>query len=489
MMPFYYRLRNGVRFEKDHDNSCLVVSETPLSVIRAHEQVIQVLKLCDGKGTPKQIAMETRLNDEQRIFNICDYFARKGVLEIEPAHSADYYPSVTVIIPTKDRKHELVECLESVFSQDYPRSRTEVIVIDDGSEDGTSDIVAGFPAKLLSHRKSRGQSHCRNLGASEANGEILAFLDSDCVADKAWLKELTLYFQWEGIGAVGGYVGAYFTDSSLDRYEEVCSPLNMGKRFLYGDREDSTFYVPTCNLLVQKRVFLSTGGFEEQMDVGEDVDFCWRLRKQGYRLLYAPYGTVRHRHRNSLLRFLARRADYGTSEAILYNLHPEKKKTFQIPPMAAMSYLLVAACMMLPLPWLLVTVPAPVLLEATRKWLRLRRRKVAVSPVKISFSVVRGHFSFCYFISFHLLRYYLIPLLLSGLLFHPLLVFGICTIALTSTVDYAIKKPRISSYPVFLFYYLLEHCAYQIGVLSGCLKKRSFRSYRPFFFFQSRKSA
>jgi len=83
------------------------------------------------------------------------------------------------------------------------------------------------------------------------------------------------------------------------------------------------------------------------MHVGEDVDFCWRMRDAGDDLLYVPAGTVRHKHRNRLGRFLRRRADYGTSEATLCRLHPRKKKVFQVPPLAVLRFLALCCAILL----------------------------------------------------------------------------------------------------------------------------------------------
>lgn len=479
MVPFCYRLRKEIRFEK-RINSYIVISEIPLNVVRVSERAVQILKLCDGTRTPGEIADETHMMEEEQVFKICEYFNKKGVLEIGPAQSGDCLPSVTVIIPTKDRQSDIAECLESVFSQTYPRHKMEVIVIDDGSKDGTGDIAGMFPCKLLSHRKSRGQSYCRNLGAGKANGEILAFLDSDCVAGTTWLKEIAAYFRWDSVGAVGGFVEGHYMESPLDRYEKVCSPLNMGKRVLYDTEAESTFYVPSCNILVRRKAFLETGGFNDNMDLGEDVDFCWRLRKRGYTLLYVPEGSVDHKHRNSLPMFLKRRADYGTSEAILYNLDLEKKKRFHIPPLAAATYLLMATGAVFFSLWPLLLSLMSISLDVIKKMSHLKALRIKIKPRHTIFSVIRSHFSFAYFISFHILRYYFILLLLCGLFYPPLWLFCAVTLIITSAVDYTTKRPGLS-YPLFLFYYLLEHSAYQIGVFTGCIRRRSFRSYHPYF--------
>lgn len=440
---------------------------------------MEILQLCDGVKTLQQIAVGTPTTEEQ-AFRVCEYFNRKAVLEKEPSHGGGYFPSVTVIIPTKDRRDELLECIESIFSQDYPKHKVELIVIDDGSHDGTRDLVSMFPCKLLSHVKSRGQSYCRNVGAEEAQGEILAFLDSDCVAESSWLKELVTYFQWEKIGAVGGYVDGYFNDSALDRYEKVFSPLNMGMYIQCGTNNGSTFYTPTCNMLVRRKAFVEAGGIQESMHVGEDVDFCWRIRKKGYYALYVPRGVVKHKHRNHTVKMLKRRADYGTSEATLYGMHPEKKKTFQVPLLATSSFLaLIIALMSLSITPLLVAVGC-FIFETVMKLMRISKMNLNMPLWRILFSVVRSYFSFYYFASFHVIRYYMVLLLFLGFGFHPLWLLCLLMLVLSASVDYHLRQPQLN-FLSFLCYYALDHMSYQLGVLIGCVRAKTFRSYIPRF--------
>ena len=93
-------------------------------------------------------------------------------------------------------------------------------------------------------------------------------------------------------------------------------------------------------------------------------------------------------------------------------------------------------------------------------------------------SVARTYLSFFSIVSFHAVRYYFVPLLLLGCVFHTLWLLALFLLFLSSAVDYLTKRPFLA-YPVFLFYYLLEHVFYQTGVFVGCVKARTFGSYRP----------
>jgi hypothetical protein len=118
------------------------------------------------------------------------------------------------------------------------------------------------------------------------------------------------------------------------------------------------------------------------------------------------------------------------------------------------------------------------LFEAATKTLRITRTGVHVAGWKIVFSIVRTYFSLFYFVSFHVVRYYLIFLLPLGVLFPPLWLLCLFMLILSALVDYTAKRPRLI-FPLFLFYYFLDHLSYQAGVLVGCVRAGTFRSYRP----------
>lgn len=476
MIPILYKLRQSVRFE-DRGDFFTVVSEVPLNVVRASRRAVQILKLSDGARTLRQIASEVGIAEEMRVFDICEYFNRKAVLETCITPNPGYFPFVSVVIPTRDRGKELVECLESVYAQDYPADRIEIIVVDDGSVDETRKLAGGFPCKLLSNPSSRGQSFCRNLGAQEATAEIIALIDDDCVAGPTWLRDLAVYLQWDDLGAVGGYVDGYAPRSSLERYEQAFSRLNLGKYILTGSGDSSTFYIPTCNMLVRKSVFTELNGIRDSMHVGEDVDFCWRLRDTGRRILYTPSGTVMHKHRNTLPTMLGRRADYGKSEAALWRLHPEKVKTIRMSPLATVAFLAACCAVALLKAVPLVVTAACFLAETALKTLRLHRKHVRISCGTVCFSVLRMYISYSYALAFHLSRYYLLLFFILGFGLSSFWWLGFFFLMLSAAVDYSVKPPRLL-FPVFLFYYLLDHISYQAGVLAGCLRARSVGPFR-----------
>jgi mycofactocin system glycosyltransferase len=464
-----------------------VVSPSPLYVVDVNAAAARLLQRTRGGATVSELAVAFRVSEE-RILYLCERFRRRGVLDVERVAAvpdstvpdSTGLPSVTVIVPTRDRAGSLDQCLQALGGLDYPRDLLEVIVVDDGSVDpaAVAAVAARHRARLLKNDRNRGPSHSRNRAADAAAGHIVALIDSDCVASPGWLRELVPYFAWERLGAVGGRTVGYFAESSLDRYEEVASPLDMGTRLRVEADGADGFYLPTCNLLVRRTVFAELQGLREDLRVGEDVDFCWRLRARGYHLVYAPEGVVRHKHRDRLSAMLRRRAAYGTSEAVLYRLHPDKRKRFPSAPAPLASVILLAYATLRLQPRLLPALLIPPFGDGVRRLARLRRDGVAVTGAQVWPAVLRTHLGMLYFAYFHLQRYYLLPLALAGTVAPGAWALAASAVVYAAAVDYSVKRPRLG-FATYLAYYAAEHLAYQTGVIAGCLREGTFRSYLP----------
>ena len=333
-----------------------------------------------------------------------------------------------------------------------------------------------YDVKLVELERNRGQSAARNVGVAEAKGEIVAFVDSDCVADPGWLQELAPYFEDSRNALVGGYVASFYRESALDRYEEAESPLNMGESLVIGAGEESDFYVPTCNMLVRRDAYLQVGGLSEDLRVGEDVDFCWKLKEEGFRLVYVPKGRVRHKHRNRLGDTFKRRFDYGTSEPVLIPRHEAISKRYPWQSACMSVFFLCALGLLLGQP---VFAPAAALVflwdVASKKTLYEKRIGIDLTFGTIFSATMDRYFELLYYLSAHMVRYYLVVMIPLALLFTPIIPVVVAIVAIASITEFFTKKSRLSL-PAFLILYLLEQAAYQTGVFWGCLRQRSFRN-------------
>jgi mycofactocin system glycosyltransferase len=385
---------------------------------------------------------------------------------------------VTIIGPAHGRPAATRACIESLLVLDYPAERTEIIVVDDATEPPLA--LGDLPVRLLRQNRNIGQSAARNLAALQARGELLAFIDNDCVAKPGWLRTLVPYLSEPTVGVVGGRVVAPSLTGSVSAFEAVRSPLDMGPIGGEVGPHEVVSYLPACNLIVRRELLLAQGGFDATMRLGEDVDFIWRALDAGTRACYVPNGQVVHYHRVRLWSLLCRRADYGSSEADLQQFHPQGRRLMRL-PIAATALLAMLA--MLTVYW-----PASVALgmlavtgvafELNEKFRLLRRIGVDVPAHRVSKAVLREHMAAFYHLSANVIRYYSLPLLAIGLVWPNVLPALVLLLLIAPITDHRRLKPSLSL-PRFVGLYWLEMAAYQLGVWRGCLKRGILRPLLP----------
>lgn len=229
-------------------------------------------------------------------------------------------PLFSVIVCTRNGASRIAKCLTAIGK--LAGGPHECVVVDDGSTDGTADIVArGFPGVKPIHLTASGLSAARNAGAAAATGEWLAFTDDDCEPDAEWLLRLRPLCAGGRFAAVGG---PNLPPPPRDWQEAVvCASPGAPSHVMLTDEEAE--HLPGCNLVVSKTAFDAVGGFDPRFrTAGDDVDFCWRLRDAGYRLGFAPGAFVWHWRRPSVRAFLRQQIGYGHAERLLLRKHPRR---------------------------------------------------------------------------------------------------------------------------------------------------------------------
>jgi mycofactocin system glycosyltransferase len=263
-------------------------------------------------GNPKARALARRLLDTG---------IAHPLLDESPAEK----PAVTVIVPVRDRHAELARCLAGLTASGASRAR-RVIVVDDGSRDpdAIQRVAAAAGASVVRRPVNGGPAAARNTGLAAARTLLVAFLDSDCVPGPGpanWLDALLPHFADPAVGAVAPRIVPHEGGRTwLARYEGASSTLDMGQRPSIVRPGARVPYVPGAALVVRKEA--AGTGFAEDMQVGEDVDFVWRLGASGWRVRYEPAAAMGHQHRVRLREWFGRRKDYGTSAAALELRHP-----------------------------------------------------------------------------------------------------------------------------------------------------------------------
>ncbi len=179
---------------------------------------------------------------------------------------------VSIIIPAFNEEKYLPVCLDSISKLDWPKQDLEVIVIDNGSRDQTCKIAETWGAILLKD-STKNVSGLRNLGAQKATGDILAFVDADCVVAEDWLKQSEKYFSNSEILVWGGPPVP----------PESSSWVQKAWFLMVATAETSkeVDWIGTVDFFVKRIWFERIGGFNEQLLTCEDVDFCYQILKFG----------------------------------------------------------------------------------------------------------------------------------------------------------------------------------------------------------------
>ena len=181
-------------------------------------------------------------------------------------------PVVSVIIPAFNEERMLVSCLGSLARLDWPAEAVQIIVVDNGSTDGTVELATSLDATVFED-PDRTVAGLRNLGAEHADGTILAFVDADCTVPEDWLKAASLYFEDPQTVAWG----------SPPEVPEQATWVQRGWYLLRRKSRDAApvDWLESMNLFVKKKDFFKIGGFNAELVTCEDVDFCYRLSVLG----------------------------------------------------------------------------------------------------------------------------------------------------------------------------------------------------------------
>jgi glycosyltransferase involved in cell wall biosynthesis len=221
---------------------------------------------------------------------------------------------ISVIIPNHNGSATLAKCLEAAFKSDY--ENFEIIVVDDGSEDGSMEIIKKFPCRLIRLEQHTGASKARNLGALNSRGDILFFTDADCLLEKNTLFQSSRTILEAGKDVI---VGGTYTPSSYDAsffsgFQSIFINFSETKKLQNPD------YIATHAMAMDAASFSQHGGFSENfLPILEDVEFSHRMRRSGKRLVMNSAILVQHIFNYTLfdsLRNAVRKSMYWTIYSI-----------------------------------------------------------------------------------------------------------------------------------------------------------------------------
>jgi len=211
---------------------------------------------------------------------------------------------ISIIVVTFNDREQLLRCLASLERQTWPREQTEIIVVDDGSTDGTAEAVEReFPGALLVVKENSGPDNSRNFGIDRATGEIVALIDADCTAPPDWLESLAAGLEQSRNPIIGGRIlhpdGFWARMIGLSDFGEF-----------QGLKPKEVSNIPTCNMGVRRELFQKFR-FDDQARIGGDVLFARGLKQEGIRLLYDPGILIHHHPQATRQAFFDRARRYG----------------------------------------------------------------------------------------------------------------------------------------------------------------------------------
>jgi glycosyltransferase involved in cell wall biosynthesis len=228
---------------------------------------------------------------------------------------------VSVVVPVYNGGEIFASCLRSLFSQTLPRDRYEVIVVDDGSTDGSGQLAASFGAKVLTQRNA-GAPAARNAGLFAARGRWVAFTDADCIPSRRWLQALLTNIERDpqSIGAAGKTTG-YRSETPAARFVDLMSGLDAASYL----RHPVFPFAPTGNVMYRRAYLMEIGGFETRYATYDACDLHTRLlERYTGAFAYEPSAVVLHRHRTSWKAYWRQQYFYGVGYAQFLIAHRDR---------------------------------------------------------------------------------------------------------------------------------------------------------------------
>ncbi len=253
----------------------------------------------------------------------------------------------SIIVPSYNRSDEIIDLLNSFGKQSILHKKFEVLLVDDGSTDNTEEVVNKFiketDYKLSFYKRNHeGPGPARNYGMSKAIGEYFLFIDSDCIADIDWLKNLEIAIQNEKPDAFGGPDGVLSNFSPMQKAIDysMTSFLTTGGMRGHSKKKLAKFYPRSFNMGIHKTIYENLGGMGT-LRHGQDLEFSRRIVASGAKVIPIDNAKVYHKRRTSLRKFFKQMFNWGVARINLAKLDQAILEPLHfIPAVGAVGYTL-----------------------------------------------------------------------------------------------------------------------------------------------------
>lgn len=312
---FVIRLARNVRIR---DNGHTLIGGAPLRVSHLSTTASDLLS-----GETLTVASPVSQRLAQRLLD-------SGIAEPVLEKLADVgLAEVTCVVPVRDRATSLDRLLTSIEGLPH------VIVVDDCSAEPEliAEVCRQHGAELISLDRNLGPAGARNAGLAAVKTPYVVFVDSDIVITVEAISKLLKHFHDPKVGAAAPRILGLEATGWIGSYEAVRSSLDLGNRSALVRPGSHVSWLPSA--VLASRVDALGEGFDESMEVSEDVDLIWRLTDAGWRVRYDADISADHDHRTTFGSWLKRKSFYGQGADLLAARHNLKVAPAVLSPVSA----------------------------------------------------------------------------------------------------------------------------------------------------------
>lgn len=256
-------------------------------------------------------------------------------------------PYISIVIPVRNEEANLPRVLDSIKNLDYPKQKTELIIVDGYSTDDTVKIAKNYGARVYYNSKKIRGAGCQ-VTLDKAKGEFIASTDADCVVPRHWLRGLLKHFTNERIAAVGGPNLTPRDDTPFAKAagEAIWLLTRVGARYGFSTNKTvEVYHNPGCNVLYRKKAIRDVGGYNPYLLTCEDEELDFRLRKKGYKLLFTPNVSVDHYRRPTYKRIFIQSYRFAVGRIQAIKMFWRMARWFHFGPSLLLLSLLTAFCL------------------------------------------------------------------------------------------------------------------------------------------------
>ncbi|MEM0313743.1 MAG: glycosyltransferase [Candidatus Bathyarchaeia archaeon] len=227
----------------------------------------------------------------------------------------EVFPKVSIIVATLNNERTIGECLKSLFEQDYPADKLEVIIIDGGSEDSTLEIARKYPAKIIVRPFNVPEAY--NYVIKNLDSKVIGLVDADAKVEKLWLRKLLHYLENPKVAGASGTIETWNNEAILPR----CIGYDL--KYRYSRIKGHANRIATMNLLLKREVVEEIKGFNEKLPTQYDTEFGVRVTSRGYTFVLDPEAKCYHFNRPTWKEYFKQQLRYGENTLRLYIKRPE----------------------------------------------------------------------------------------------------------------------------------------------------------------------